>query len=97
MTIGRSRKCHLVCKAEYISRKHLELRLTTLPNEDVMWSIIDLESSMGTYINGSQIPKNEAVTLSDGDLLSLGASLKEKDTLDQKYLFLYKIDSPFKL
>ena len=97
MTIGRSRQCHLVCKAEYISRKHLELRLITLPNEDVIWSIIDLESSMGTYINGSQIPKNEAVTLSDGDLLSLGASLNETDTLDQKYLFLYKINSPFGL
>lgn len=97
MTIGRSRQCHLVCKAEYISRKHLELRLITLPNEDVIWSIMDLESSMGTYINGSQIPKNEEVTLSDGDLVSLGASLNEKDTRDQKYLFLYKIDSPFKL
>ena len=71
--------------------------MITLPNEDVIWSIIDLESSMGTYINGFQIPKNEAVTISDGDLLSLGASLNEKETLDQKYLFLYKIDSPFKL
>ena len=97
MTIGRSRQCHLVCKAEYISRKHLELRVITLPNENVIWNIIDLESSMGTYLNGSQIPKNKAVTLSDGDLLSLGARLSEKDTLDQKYLYLYKIESPFKL
>ena len=91
---GRSSKCNVVCKAEYISREHMELRTENSFSASGTWNIVDLNSSMGTFINGSQVPQNEEVSLEDGDLISIGGNFAEKDALGQKYIFLYKIKAP---
>ena len=88
---GRSSKCNVVCKAEYISREHMELRTD---GGSSSWNIVDLNSSMGTFINGSQVPQNEEISLEDGDLISIGGNFAEKDAIGQKYIFLYKIKAP---
>ncbi len=51
-----------------VSRLHAVL----IANPDGTWSIVDLGSENGTQVNGSEIPRGEAVPLRDGDQIHLG-------------------------
>ncbi|HLH84079.1 MAG TPA: FHA domain-containing protein [Trebonia sp.] len=51
-----------------VSRLHAVL----IANPDGTWSIVDLGSENGTQVNGSEIPRGEAVPLRDGDRIHLG-------------------------
>ena len=44
--------------AAHISRKHFKLIRTEIGGK-IYWSIQDINSSMGTYLNGHKIPNNE--------------------------------------
>ncbi|MGH3249701.1 MAG: FHA domain-containing protein [Trebonia sp.] len=52
-----------------VSRLHAVLLLAP----DGTWSVVDPGSANGTAVNGSEIPRGEAVPLRDGDRIHLGA------------------------
>jgi hypothetical protein len=52
-----------------VSRLHAVL----LAGPDGAWSVLDPGSANGTLVNGSEIPRDEAVPLGDGDRIHLGA------------------------
>ena len=52
-----------------VSRLHAVL----LKAPDGTWSVVDPGSANGTAVNGSEIPRGQAVPLRDGDRIHLGA------------------------
>jgi FHA domain len=52
-----------------VSRLHAVL----LKTPDGTWSVVDPGSANGTAVNGSEIPRGQAVPLRDGDRIHLGA------------------------
>jgi len=48
--IGRESDCHLAVPSPSVSRRHAQLRL-----EDGQWSIEDLRTRNGTWVNGQRI------------------------------------------
>ena len=65
VTIGRSKRNDLVLADQWLSRHHAEIRKTRRPS-----LICDLDSRNGTYVNGIRL--NEAVSLQNGDVVTLG-------------------------
>ncbi len=65
--IGRSSKADLVIADRSLSRQHARLY-----QEDDQWLIEDLGSRNGTHVN--RRPIGQAIPLSDGDIIGLGAS-----------------------
>lgn len=60
--LGRSKECDITLGVSHLSRRHAELRVTPAGLE-----VIDLNSSNGTYVNGSKVSK---AVLKAGDELS---------------------------
>ncbi|MCP4612964.1 MAG: FHA domain-containing protein [Planctomycetes bacterium] len=57
-----------------VSRTHAKVK-RHIVDSDVEYMIIDLESTCGTFVNGTRVdPNSEGVELSHGDVLSLGPS-----------------------
>ena len=57
-----------------VSRTHAKV-VRKRSGSDVQFIAMDLESTCGTFVNGSRVePGNEGITLSHGDILSLGSS-----------------------
>ena len=48
--IGRESDCHLAVPSPIVSKRHAELRL-----EDGQWSIEDLRTRNGTWVNGQRL------------------------------------------
>ena len=65
VTVGRSRDCDVGVGEETVSRRHAELRHA----EDDAWIVRDLDSTNGTWVNGSRV--HEA-RVCGGDVLWLG-------------------------
>jgi hypothetical protein len=65
VTVGRSRDCDVVVGEETVSRFHAELRHM----DDDAWLVRDLDSTNGTWLNGSRV--HEA-RVCGGDVLWLG-------------------------
>lgn len=55
ITIGRSKECDISIKADGISRKHVEI----IENSDGSFTITDLGSSNGTFINEEKLEPNQ--------------------------------------
>ena len=68
LTVGRAPDCDLVLDDPSVSKRHATLRWN---DERSVCSLEDLQSTNGTYLNGS-IRVQKAVTLRDGDILSFG-------------------------
>jgi hypothetical protein len=66
LTVGRSQECDVVVGEETVSRFHAELR----HGEDDEWTIHDLGSTNGTWLNGSLVREARVCR---GDVLRLGA------------------------
>lgn len=66
VTVGRSHDCDVVVGEETVSRFHAELR----HGGGDEWTVRDLESTNGTWLNGSRIRE---ARVSRGDVLRLGA------------------------
>jgi outer membrane lipoprotein SlyB len=66
VTVGRSRDCDVVVGEETVSRFHAELR----HGDDDEWTVRDLESTNGTWLNGSRVREARVFR---GDVLRLGA------------------------
>ena len=57
-----------------VSRAHAKVRRAGRP-PSVTYTVIDLKSTCGTFVNGERIePGEPGVALAHGDVLSLGAS-----------------------
>jgi len=66
VTIGRHATCGLVLEDPNVSNTHAEVRL-----ERGAWTLVDLDSSNGTTVNGCRVKAN---LLKDGDVVELGDS-----------------------
>jgi serine phosphatase RsbU (regulator of sigma subunit) len=69
ITVGRSEQCN-VCMpptAEGVSRNHARLRL-----DGTQWMLADLNSSWGTFVNGTKLPPDTEFPLAEGDLIRIG-------------------------
>lgn len=64
-SIGRSKECTLRAGNEAISRRHCEIT-----RADSVWTVADMGSRNGTYVNGERI--GEPTELGDGDELRVG-------------------------
>ena len=65
VTVGRSRDCDVVVGEETVSRVHAELR----HGEDDEWTVRDLDSLNGTWLNGARVRE---ARVGRGDVLRLG-------------------------
>ncbi|MBQ6455304.1 MAG: DUF3662 and FHA domain-containing protein [Eggerthellaceae bacterium] len=67
ITVGRDTTNDIIVNDINASRQHAELRL----EPQGFWSITDLKSTNGTFVNGCEI---SACALSDGDSITIGLS-----------------------
>jgi pSer/pThr/pTyr-binding forkhead associated (FHA) protein len=65
VTVGRSQDCDVVVGEETVSRFHAELR----HGDGDEWTVRDLDSTNGTWLNGSRVRE---ARVSRGDVLRLG-------------------------
>ncbi|MEA2439958.1 MAG: hypothetical protein QOH76_1382 [Thermoleophilaceae bacterium] len=65
VTVGRSRDCDVVVVEETVSRFHAELR----HDDGHTWIVRDLDSTNGTWLNGSRVREARVF---GGDVLRLG-------------------------
>ena len=65
--IGSSSQCQIQLQDEGIEDRHASIRFSS--NQ---WSLTDLDSDSGTFLNGKRIEKHE---LKDGDKIMIGRSL----------------------
>lgn len=72
ITIGRGEQNAIIVEEESVSGSHLELA-----RKGEAFTVKDLGSTNGTRLNGESIGK-EARELRDGDLLTIGASVKAR-------------------
>ena len=63
-TIGRKPDNHIVINDQHVSRYHVQIR-----KFNDSYVLIDLESTVGTSINGSKVSQ---AFLKDGDVISIG-------------------------
>lgn len=62
--VGTSADCDLVLTDNYLSAKHCAIRY-----EDEQYSLVDLDSTNGTFVNGKKTSKVELI---DNDIIRLG-------------------------
>jgi hypothetical protein len=62
--VGTSADCDIVLTDAYLSSKHCAIRY-----EDEQYSMVDLDSTNGTYVNGKRTSKVELI---DNDIIRLG-------------------------
>ena len=64
---GRSRDVDVLLLDPGISRRHASLR----PGDDGGWSIEDLHSTRGTWVNGRRLAPGETTAIAEGDLVEI--------------------------
>ena len=64
---GRSRDVDVLLLDPGVSRRHASLR----PGEDGGWSIEDLHSTRGTWVNGRRLAPGEITAIVEGDLVEI--------------------------
>jgi len=69
LRVGRESTCDIVLHDTEVSRLHAELRC-----DGGEWSVLDLNSSNGTFINGERLPQTEQ-SLQGDDHLQMGRTL----------------------
>ena len=82
--LGRSPECSFQLANRYVSRKHAEIGY-----ENSQWSLKDLKSRSGTYLNTIRMESGEEVQLQTDDLVQIGpwkflvCLAEETEQLDQ--------------
>jgi pSer/pThr/pTyr-binding forkhead associated (FHA) protein len=64
-TLGRSNRCEVTLSDELVSGEHARIKF-----ENTQFTLYDLVSTNGTYLNGKLISTSELLV--DGDLIRLG-------------------------
>ncbi len=65
---GRLASLEIVLDDSSVSRKHAEVRVSS----DGNWTVIDLASTNGTYVNGQRIPPHEDTPVRPRDIVQFG-------------------------
>ncbi len=65
---GRLSSLEIVLDDSSVSRKHAEVRI----GNDGAWTVIDLASTNGTYVNGQRVPPNEDHPVRPRDIVQFG-------------------------
>jgi pSer/pThr/pTyr-binding forkhead associated (FHA) protein len=66
--IGRADNNNIQILAQSVSRTHARIQVFA-----GQWTIVDLESTFGTYINNRRIRKFEHIDLCHGDIIQFGS------------------------
>ena len=90
--VGRGNKekdLTIVLGGRNVSRKHLKL-VETVKSK---WKLIDIGSSVGTYINGVKIDPNTIHILKNEDIIGIGCPLcySRRGVVGETFVFQYKI------
>ncbi len=82
LSIGRGTRCHLPIRDRLVSTKHAELRPPS--SDDQPWALVDLGSTNGTFVGGTQLEPHVPARLPDGSGISFGPETNfeflERDT-----------------
>jgi hypothetical protein len=70
VTVGRAQDSDLQLQEQGISRRHARLQ-----HGPQGWTITDLGSTNGTFVNGRRLPPEEGYTLRTGDRITIGSSV----------------------
>ena len=94
--VGRGPDCDFQCKAGNISRIHFKLlceKSNTSQNQEVVqWSIQDLGSLAGTYLNGKKLCQDKDYLLLKDDVITLANDTFSLETIPgDKYSFVYQV------
>jgi hypothetical protein len=66
ITVGRAKNNDIIIRASKVSKLHAAF----IQEADGGYSVIDMDSTNGTWLNGSRIPKNQPVRLKNGDQIA---------------------------
>jgi diguanylate cyclase (GGDEF)-like protein len=81
VTLGRSLDCQIRLDDEGVSRSHLKLI-----HDDDGFTLVDLDSTNGTYVNGAKIHRQQ---LADGDRVQVGSvsilKFSYQDSLEEQF------------
>ena len=93
MVVGRAEECHLQCPGDTVSPMHLALqRVESNYDRHIYWDICDTsDDTVGTFVNGSRIPKGRPVRLNDQDVIAV---LTVDAVMDKRTLFRYLVVAP---
>ena len=96
VTVGRKATANYKhCNGPNVSRNHLKfVRTSTLDSGKVTWSVRDLGTVAGTYVNGVQIQPRTSYSLKSGDYIGIGCPLRHSVKGDNFEAFVYKIHAP---
>ena len=94
--VGRGPDCDFQCKAGNISRIHFKLTcektITSENRGEVHWSIQDLGSLTGTYLNGKKLSMDKDYLLLENDIIALAKETTSPEKLmKEKYTFVYQV------
>jgi pSer/pThr/pTyr-binding forkhead associated (FHA) protein len=64
-TLGRDHRCEITISDEMVSAEHAKIKF-----ENTQFTLYDIASTNGTYLNGKRISTPEL--LADGDVIQLG-------------------------
>ncbi len=70
LRVGREDACDVVVEDAKVSRQHLRFAVG-----ERGWTVIDLGSKHGTFVNGRKQPKASVAVLADGDQIQVGDTL----------------------
>src|SRR5690242_12687358 len=79
--VGRGSTCDLVLKDEIASRQHAAINQLTSQEGCVEYYLTDLESTNGTFLNGTKVVGEQL--LQDGDKIKVGEHLFKFAQLDE--------------
>jgi hypothetical protein len=68
--VGRNAKCDLILVVPTVSQDHAILRETADG-----WTVTDLDSKNGTYVNEEKVAANTTIRLAEGDVVRFGRYL----------------------
>src|SRR5262249_61352397 len=72
VTVGRSAECDVVIDLSSVSTKHASIRR----NAGGDWSLRDLGSTNGTFLEGERLERNTQVPLPSGSVVRFGPEVK---------------------
>jgi pSer/pThr/pTyr-binding forkhead associated (FHA) protein len=67
VSVGRARNCDIVVREPSVSKLHAVVRI-----DGDLFSLVDIGSQNGTYLNGQRLAANEAAPIAINDAILLG-------------------------
>ena len=85
-----------ICNGPNVSRNHLKFVRNGLSSDwqTIRWSVVDLGSMVGTFVNRNKIEPNNPFGLNCGDLIGIGCPEDSSSKDAGKETFVYRLKSP---